>query len=70
MYCLNSSALVDHDGLFIFIDLGYLGSYHDVTILKELAIDKNWRQLFTNEEQYFEYVLGDQGYAGLEKYIM
>lgn len=33
-------------------------------------MERNWRQLFTNIDDYFEFVLGEQGYIGLEKYIM
>jgi hypothetical protein len=42
--------IVDHDGLFRFIDGGYPGSYHDVTILKHLWVEENWRDLFKNVE--------------------
>lgn len=56
--------------LFIYVDVGYLGSFHDVTILKNSAMERNWRHIFTNIDDYCKFVLGDQGYIGLEKYIM
>jgi hypothetical protein len=30
MYAMNNIVILDHHGLFIYIDIGYLGSYHDV----------------------------------------
>lgn len=62
--------LSDHNGLFVFVDGEYPKSYHDVMILKNLVVEQNWRWLFTNIDDYCEYVLGDQSYIGLEKYIM
>lgn len=70
MYSLNYFILVDHDGMFIFVDPGYPGSYRDVTILKNSFVQRNLRQLFTNQDHYFEFILEDQGYTGMEKYIM
>ena len=32
MYCMNNTVVVDHNGLFIHVDLGYPRSYHDVNI--------------------------------------
>jgi len=34
IYSLNNTVVVDHDGLFIFLDAGYPGSFHDVNILR------------------------------------
>lgn len=70
MYCMNSTVVVDHDGLFRFVDAGYPGSYHDVTILKHSWVDGNWRELFKNVAGYCEYLLGDSGYMGMERYVM
>jgi hypothetical protein len=33
MYCMNNIMVADHHGLFIDLDLGYPGSFHDVSIL-------------------------------------
>jgi hypothetical protein len=30
---MNNTIILDHKGLFIFIDFSYPGSYHDVNIL-------------------------------------
>lgn len=62
--------VVDHNGLFIFIDPGFPGSYHDVTILRQSILLQNWRDFFEHTEEYFEYVLGDPGYAGEDMFIM
>ena len=35
-----------------------------------LIIYKNWRQFFTHNDDYFEYLLGDPGYVGEEMFIM
>lgn len=59
MYCMNSTILIDHHGLFIFVDPGYPGSFHDVTILKNSMVEAYWRQLFTHTDEYSEFVLGD-----------
>lgn len=65
---MNNTALVDHIGVFMFVEVGYPWSYHDVTICK--IVKRNWKQLFTNHDDYYQYVQGDQGYTSLEKYIM
>ena len=33
MYCMNNVMVVDHHGLFIYIDSSYPGSFHDVSCL-------------------------------------
>ncbi|CAM6102317.1 unnamed protein product [Calypogeia fissa] len=70
MYCMNSSVVVDHNGLFIYIDPGYPGSYHDCTILQNSWVQANFRNLFVNTADYCEFVLGDSGYKGMEHYVM
>jgi hypothetical protein len=70
MYCLNSTVIVDHHGLFIHVDPGFPGSAHDVSILRMSPIHQRWREHFTHTDQYFEYLLGDPGYIGTEQYIM
>jgi len=62
---MNNTIVVDHDGLIIYIDPGYPGSYHDVSILRESELYKDWRQYFTREHRedgndYAEYLLGDR----------
>lgn len=70
MYSLNNTVIVDHNGLFIHMDLGFPGSFHDVNILRNSEFHKNWRDFFTVRDDYFEYLLGDPGYVGEEQYIM
>jgi hypothetical protein len=38
---MNNIIVVDHQGLFIYFDFGYLGSNHDVTILRQFEIHQN-----------------------------
>jgi hypothetical protein len=38
IYVMNNTMILDHHGLFIYIDLGYLGSCHDVSIFHHWAI--------------------------------
>ncbi len=33
IYVMNNMVIVDHHGLFIYVDQGYPSSYHDVSIL-------------------------------------
>jgi hypothetical protein len=33
MHCMNNIVVVDHHGLFIYLDFWYLRSFHDVSIL-------------------------------------
>jgi hypothetical protein len=61
IYGFNNTIAVDHDGLIIYVDPGYGGSYQDITILKQSDLYRNWRDYFTvGEENYFEYLLGDR----------
>lgn len=63
IYGFNNTIAVDHDGLIIYIDPGYAGSYHDITILRQSELYRNWRDYFTvGEQDYFEYLLGDRKY--------
>jgi hypothetical protein len=61
IYAMNN-VILDHHGLFIYIDISYHGSYHDVTILRHFSVYKNWRQYFIHGDDYFEYLLGDPSY--------
>ena len=62
IYAMNCTVVVDHDGLFIYVDGGYPGSYHDVTILKHSRLYRRWRRFFTRDANgnYFEYLIGDR----------
>lgn len=64
MYNINNIVIVDKNGLFICIDPGYPGSFHDVTCLSESNLDPNWRQFFAHINEYVEMVLGDVSYIG------
>jgi hypothetical protein len=58
---MNNMIIVDHNGLFLYIDLGYLGSYHGLTILKHSGIYQACHENFKLANYYFEYLLGDLG---------
>ena len=72
IYCMNNVIIVDHHGLFIYVDPSYRGSFHDVTCLRASNMYGTWREYFIYDDanQYFEYVLGDLGYVGIEMFIM
>jgi hypothetical protein len=42
MYYMNNMLVLDHHGLFIYLNNGYHGSFHDVNILCESNLYKNW----------------------------
>jgi hypothetical protein len=70
MYCMNNTMVVDHHGFFKYLDLDYLGLFHDVSILRQLDIHTNWRQHFIHIDTYFEYMLGDLRYMGKNMFVM
>ncbi len=70
MCFMNSMVVVDHHGLFIYLEVGYQCSFHDVTILHESHLYKNQLQFFVHTNEYFEYVLGDLGHLGEEIFVM
>lgn len=60
LYAFNNTIVVDHDGFIIYIDAGWAGSFHDVRILQESHLHKNWRDYFTRLDEYIEFLLGDR----------
>jgi hypothetical protein len=70
LYCMNNLVVVDHYGLFIYLDLGYLRSYHDVNIFCQLNIHKSWCQCFVPTYEYFKGLLGYLGYMSEEIFVM
>ena len=42
MYAVNNTVIVDHDGLFIFVDPIFPGSFHDITILRHSEVHAKW----------------------------
>jgi hypothetical protein len=67
---LNNTVVVDNNGLFIYVDAGYPGKFHDVNILRSSDLFKRWRDFFTHRDDYLEYLPGDTGYVGEEMFIM
>ena len=70
MYCFNNTVVVDHNGLFIYVDIGYPGKFHDGNIIMSSKLSKQWRNFFTHDDDYFEYLFGDPGYVGEDMFIM
>ena len=60
IYAFNNTIVVDHDGLIIYLDPGYPGCYHDITILRQSDLFHNWRDYFQHDDDAFEYVMGDR----------
>lgn len=67
---MNNAFVIDHCGLFIYFDIEYPSSMHDVTILCEYDLYKDWRECFMHTNDYFEYLLGDLGYIDEEMFVM
>ena len=70
MYCMNNIVVVDHDGLFIHVDPGYPGSYHDENIFRHSHLYGQWRDFFTQNDCVHKYLFGDPGYSGEDMFIM
>jgi hypothetical protein len=66
----NNTWIVDNQGLFIYINTRYMGSYHNVTILWHYDIYTNWCNHFTHTIENFKYLLGDSIYMGEKMFIM
>jgi len=67
---MNNIVILDHHGLFIYINIGYIGFYHDVMILWHFSVYKNWCQYFIHDDDDFEYLLGNPSYMSEEMFIM
>jgi hypothetical protein len=70
MYCINNLVVVDHFGLFIYVEAGFPGAYHDINVLRRFDLAANWRDFFTHRDEYFEYIIGDPRYQGLEAFVI
>lgn len=68
--CNENTIILDHHGLFIYIEISYHGFYHNVSILQHFNFYNNWCQFFTHVDDYFEYLLGDSICMGEEMFIM
>jgi hypothetical protein len=60
MHCTNNTVVLDHCRLFIYLDNGYFGSFHDVNILLKSNMYKNLHQFFLHIYEYFEFYWGTQ----------
>ncbi len=67
---MNNTFMIHHCGLLIYLNSEYPSSTHDVTILCEYDLYKNWHECFMHTNDYFEYLLGDLGYMDEEMFVM
>lgn len=56
--------IVSHGVLFIHLNLGLLGSFHDVMILRHSDFYRRCRAHLIHANGYLEYLLGDLDYIG------
>jgi len=68
--CNEQHFILDHHKLFIYINTSYIGFYHNVNILKDYNVYKDWHQYFNHGDEYFKYFLGDPNYMGEKMFIM
>jgi len=64
--------VVDHQGLFIYLDFGYPRSYHVMSsyCANLSCIRINIKFFMHDNHEYFEYLLKDPSYLGKEMFIM
>lgn len=70
MYSINNTMIIDQDVLFIYVDLGYRGSFYDITILNYSNVYDEYHKRFTATNGYYKYLLGDPSYEGEEQFNM
>jgi DDE superfamily endonuclease len=70
--CFSNVVVIDHGCLFIYVEAGFAGSFHDVRRLRNTELHTHWRNHFRNDSMDVtqEYLLGDPGYMGVEMYIL
>lgn len=66
IYSFNNVAVMDHDGLFVFVDTSYIGSFNDINFLRASRLYKKWR-LYFDERRY---LLEDPGNIGADFIIL
>ena len=70
MYCMNNMVVVSHGCLFIHLDLGIPGFFHDVIIFCHSNFYKHWHAHCIHGDRYFEYLLGDPSCIDVYMFIM
>jgi len=70
IYSMNNTVVVDYWGLFIYLYFRYPCSYHDVMILCQFELHKNWCQCFLHGDEYFEHLLGKFNYLSEKMFIV
>ncbi len=69
-YVITNTMILDHHNLFIYIETRYPMFYHDIDIICHSTIYWKCYQIFTNDDEYFEYLLKDLKYLGEKMFIM
>lgn len=69
-YCINNTVIVSYDGLFMHIDVGYPGSFHNGIILRHFQFCHEWLIIFTNTDDHFKYLWRHLGYKCKDMFIM
>lgn len=67
---MNNTMIISHKGLFMHIDLGYHGSFYDITILRHFQFYREWRTRFTHTDGDFWILIRDLGFKGEDMFIM
>lgn len=73
MYCFNNLVVVDHNGLFTYVEAGFGGSFHDVRVLRATNLAQNWQNCLTTDDDSphpVEYLLRDPGYLDMDHFIL
>jgi hypothetical protein len=67
---MNNTMVVDHCGLFIYLDVGHQGSFHVIIIQHQSNLYKSWCQFSVQTNEYFEYLVKDLSYLGEKMFVM
>ena len=51
---MRNTTPVAREGLFLHLDLGFPGSFHDVTIFHHFDLHMHWCVQFTHHDIYFK----------------
>jgi hypothetical protein len=61
IHIIKNIIILDHHELIIYIDIDYLGFYHDFNILYAIWLYINTSANTSHKNKYFEYLLVDLG---------
>lgn len=69
MYCMDNMVMVSHEDLFIHLDLGFLGSFHDAMILRHSSFYMHWCAHCIHSDGYFDILLEEPSCIGKDMFI-